>query len=204
MSSLLALLALSFPAPTVAAVEPAPAPLEPALAPLAPLADDMPEMEYTYIEANYLWTDSDAADESVGGAEFIGSLELPLNFFLQGAYTIQEDNVDVETYRLGAGWHFGLIPRLDVYGLVSYVHAELDGSASDFSSDGVAADLGARFLLTDSLEINGAIKWVDVENEQTGISLGARFYITDSISLGGRVDVLEDDESYGAGLRLEL
>lgn len=202
MSSLLALLALSFPAPTVAAAEPALAPAP--LAALAPLAGDMPEMEYTYVEANYLWTDSDAADESVGGAEFIGSLELPLNFFLQGAYTIQDDNVDLETYRLGAGWHFGLIPRLDVYGLVSYVHAEIDGSTADFSSDGVAADLGARFLLTDSFEINGALKWLDVENEQSGVSLGARFYITDSISLGGRVDLLEDDESYGAGLRLEL
>src|SRR5690349_17806282 len=48
------------------------------LRPVAPVvSDDLPSMEYTYVEANYIVTDSHDLDETLKGVELTGSLELP-------------------------------------------------------------------------------------------------------------------------------
>lgn len=196
MTALLPLLALSVPAPLLHEAPPV------ALLSVAvpALADDMPEMEYTYAELNYIWTDSDDFDEELGGFEAVGSLELPLNFFLQAAFTSQSDDTDVETLRVGAGWHIGLIARLDAYGILSYVDTEVD----DDGEDGIAGELGVRFLLTPKFELNAAAKWLDVEEDDYGVAAGARFYLIDMLSLGGRVESFDDDLTFALGLRVEL
>jgi len=167
-------------------------------------ADDFPELEYTFIEANYTIRDSDDADDKLDGWNLTGSLELPLNFFLQGTVSDWSGDADVQEYRIGAGWHFGLIPRLDAYGILSYNHLEYDDSTGDFSDDGTAAELGLRFMLTRSLEANGRFLWVDADGSDSGAGLGARYYITDFLSAGANYDVIGDDELIAAGLRFEF
>ncbi|MBI5364724.1 MAG: outer membrane beta-barrel protein [Planctomycetes bacterium] len=167
-------------------------------------SDDVPEMEYTYVEANFLWTDSDDIDETLTGGEFTGSLELPLNFFAQLTLSRQSDDADLDTFRLGAGYHLPLGSRFDAYGLLSLAHLEVDGTANDFDDDGLAAEIGVRLLLTPKLEVNGKVEWADVGDENYGVGIGARYYLMDSISLGGRVEAVDGDESIALGLRLEL
>jgi hypothetical protein len=202
MPALLPLLTLIVPAPILDAPSPeAPSlPLVAAGVAVPALDDDVPEMEYTYAELNYLWTDSDDLDEELGGVELTGSLELPLNFFGQVAWTNQSDDTDVETVRIGAGWHFGLGTRLDAYGMLSYLDAEVD----DESEDGIAGELGARWLITESLEVNAAAKWADVEEDDYGIAAGARYYLIDILSVGGRVEQFDDDLTFAVGVRVEI
>jgi hypothetical protein len=197
MSALLALFASSFP--TLLAPEPSPL-----FTTLAPIADG-PELEYTYVEANYIWTDLDVGDEKLDGAELIGSLELPANFFGQVTASTQSDETDVEVYRIGAGWHFGLIPRLDLFAIVSYLHVEADNASFDSKEDGVQGDLGVRFLLTDRIELNGKMIWQDIDDEDdVGFGLGARFYLIDRLSLGARMESLDEDETFAVGLRFDF
>lgn len=207
MLSLLASLALSAPVYSIVATDPALVRPEPALGPAALTfapSDDMPEMEYTYIEANALWTDSDAADETLGGVELIGSLELPMNFFAQVTVAHQDNSADLDTFRLGAGYHLPLTSRFDAYGILSFAHAELDGTGIDSKDDGLAGELGLRMLLTPKIELNGRATWVDLGDSDYGVGFGARYYLTDSISLGGRIETLDSDESFAAGLRIEF
>lgn len=172
--------------------------------PAVPLATEYPELEYTYIEANYIWTDSDDLDDTLDGWEATGSLELPLNFFLQASVSDQSADADVSTYRIGAGWHFGFTSLLDAYGILSFAHVEVDNSPSDFSDDGMAGELGLRFMLTRKLELNGRGQWVDIEDSEAGYGVGARWYITESLSLGANIDEIDNDEVVSAGVRLEF
>ncbi len=200
MIALLPLLALADPSSMVP--ETYSAPTYPTLA-LAP-ARDVPEMEYTYIELNYIWTDNEEVDETLDGGELTGSLELPLNFFAQLTVSRQSDDADLDTYRIGAGYHLPIGSRLDAFGIVSYAHAEVDGSSNDFDDSGTAGELGLRFLLRPKLELNGSAEWVDVEEDDFGIGVGARFYLIDRFSLGGRVESLDDDLTFAVGARFEL
>jgi hypothetical protein len=202
MPALLPLLTLTVPAPIVAAPPPETQvlPLVTAAVAVPALDDDVPEMEYTYAELNYLWTDSDDLDEELGGVELTGSLELPLNFFGQVAWTNQSDDSDVETLRIGAGWHFGLGTRLDAYGMLSYLDAEVE----DDDEDGIAGELGVRWLMSPNFEVNAAAKWADVEEDDYGIAAGARYYLIDILSVGGRVESFDDDLTFAVGVRVEI
>ena len=42
--------------------------------------DGASELSFSYVELNYMITDSDQADDTLGGLELLGSLELPLSY----------------------------------------------------------------------------------------------------------------------------
>jgi opacity protein-like surface antigen len=132
------------------------------------------------------------------------ALELPLNLFGQVTVTRQSaGGTDVDTYRIGAGYHLGLGSRIDAYGILSYVHAEVD-VGSNIKDDGAAAELGLRFLLLPNLEVNGAAKWIDVNEDDYGVALGARWYLMDRLSFGGRYEMIDNDDTVALGARFEF
>jgi hypothetical protein len=215
MTLLLSLLAATLPSQPVNAYEPIAAePLsllgafvEPApLASYAPLdgPDEFPELEYTYIEANYLTTDSELADDTLDGWEITGSLELPLNFFLQGTAQEQSGDADITKYRIGAGWHFGFLKRFDAYGIISYESFEIEDSGDDFDDDSAAGELGLRVLITKRIEVNGRGLWSDNGEGDPFFGLGARFYFLESLSAGARFDTDGNDDLISLGLRFEI
>jgi hypothetical protein len=165
---------------------------------------DFPPLEYTYVEASYVRLDSDSLNDTFDGWDLTGSFELPMNFFLQATVRQQSANADVDMYRIGAGWHFGLIPRLDAYGILSYQSVDVSGSASNFNDDGAAAELGLRFSITRKIELNGRFQWADIQDSDAGGGLGARFYVTERLSVGANYDKFGSDSLATAGLRFEL
>lgn len=173
-------------------------------APVLVEVEDFPPMEYTYVEASFVWTDNDLLDDQLDGWDLTGSFELPMNFFVQATVRQQSKDADLNQYRIGAGWHFGLIPRLDAYGILSYQDVELDGSGSDYSDSGAGAELGLRFALLKKLELSGRLQWTDLENSDSGGGLGARWYLTERFSLGANYDRAGSDDTLTAGLRFEL
>jgi len=178
--------------------------LRPVPAPALVEVDEFPKMEYTYVEASYVYLDSDQLNDKFDGWDLTGSFELPMNFFLQASVRQQSADADFDQYKIGAGWHFGLIPRLDAYGILSYQDVEVSGSGSDFSDAGVGAELGLRFSLLKKLELNGRYQWSDLENSDSSGGLGARWYLTERFSIGANFDRAGDDDLISAGLRFEL
>jgi hypothetical protein len=198
---MLALLLSVLPAQPAPALEPLPL-VRPA--PALVEVDEFPKMEYTYIEASYVYLDSDQLNDKLDGWDLTGSLELPMNFFLQASVRQQSADADFDQYKIGAGWHFGLIPRLDAYGILSYQDVEVSGSGSDYSDTGAGAEVGLRFSLLKKLELNGRMQWSDLENSDTSGGLGARWYLTERFSLGVNIDHAGNDDLVSAGLRFEL
>lgn len=167
---------------------------------MVPLAE-MPELEYTYVELSYVSVDSDLVDDTLDGWDLTGSLELPMNFFVQGTATEQSGDSDVTRYRVGAGWHMGFTSRLDAYGILSYEYLDVSGADSD---DGVSGELGLRVMLTPKIEVNARGLWVDVEDSDGGGGVGGRFYFTDFLSVGARFDSVGGEDTIAAGLRFEI
>jgi hypothetical protein len=187
--------------------QPAPEPLPAVLlssAPAVAAPEDFPELEYTYAEASYVSLDSDALNETLDGWDLTGSFELPMNFFLQGSARKFSGDTDLTQYRLGAGWHFGLLGRLDAYGILSYQHVEVDSPGGDSNEDAAAAELGLRFSLMRNLELNARGQWADMGDRDVGYGAGARFYMTERFSIGAYYDQLGDDQLLTAGVRVEL
>ena len=216
MTLLLHLLVATLPTQPLYAIEPAateplaafgarsePSPFL-AYSPIARAPEDFPEMEYTYIEANYVFTDSKIADDTIDGYELTGSFELPLNIFLQASASQQSGDADLTRYRAGVGWHFGFLSRFDAYGILSYETLELEDSGADFDDESAAAEVGLRVLLTRSIEVNGRSQWSDNGDGDPSLGLGARFYFSGFLSVGARFDTTGDEDTGSIGLRFEI
>jgi len=216
MTLLLNLLVATLPTQPLYAIEPVAteplaafgAPVEPnpflAYSPIARAPEDFPEMEYTFIEANYVWLDSKIADGNLDGYELTGSFELPLNIFLQATVSQLSGDSDLTRQRIGAGWHIGFTSRFDAYGILSYEKLELEDSGADFDDDSPAAEVGLRVLITRGFEVNGRSQWSDNGAGDASLGLGARFYFSENLSIGARFDSTGDEDTGSIGLRFEI
>lgn len=166
-------------------------------------SDNPSGFSYTFVEANYVMYEPDGSNESLDGFEFKASLEIILNIFLQGSYSVLSDDSDLDLYRIGAGWHLPIGETLDLYGILSFASAELDG-VTDVDEDGLAANVGARFWLTDKFELNGEVEWLDLDESDMGVGAGVRWYLMERISLGLGVETLDSDETYTVGARFSF
>ncbi len=166
-------------------------------------SDNPSGFSYTFVEANYVMYEPDGFDESLDGFEFKASLEIFLNIFLQGSYSVLSDDSDLDLYRIGAGWHLPIGETLDLYGILSFASAELDG-VTDVDEDGLAANVGARFWLTDKFELNGEVEWLDLDESDMGVGAGVRWYLMERISLGLNIETLDSDETYTVGARFSF
>ena len=201
MIAALALVALSTPVEPASTLE-LPA-YEPLTAP-APLLGGGGPFSWTFVEANYLWQDVDAIDDSVDGWELRASLEIFFNIFLQGTYSQLSGDADLDTGTLGAGIHFPIGETFDVFGILSWATAEVDGSGFDSDEDGLMGEIGGRFRLGERIELNGEVIWADIDESDTGFDIGARFYILDPLSVGANMTVFDEDESFALGARWQF
>ena len=173
----------------------------PAIAPsTAPLLEKDP-FGYTYVQLDYVYSDLDDVPGSQNGYDLIGSLGLIAGLYVQGNYSHGEGKADVETFRLGAGYHLPLFDKLDVFGLISYQHDYLKLNGSSGTGDGYELDIGARFMLTDSLEVNGQGEWNHVDDDNFGVAAGARYYFAGPLSIGAGVESIDSDFRFNAGAR---
>jgi hypothetical protein len=175
-------------------------PVEPA----APLLIGGSKFSYTYVELDYLYTDLDGVSGHLDGYNFVGSLNLPLGFFVQGTYANSPGNFELETYRLGAGYHLSLIDKLDLYGLVSYEHDTGKTGGSSSTADGMELDAGARFMLGERFEVNGQLEWNNVDEDVFGGLIGARFYIISPLSVGVSGEWINDNVRLTVGGRFQF
>jgi opacity protein-like surface antigen len=163
---------------------------------------DRPGFSYTYVELNYTRFDPDSANEHLDGLELTGSLGLPLGFFVQATDAQLNGDVDLNQYRVGAGWHFALGSTIDAYGLLSYSGQNFNNGVPD--EDGIIGDLGVKFAVTPKIELNGYGEWADVSKSAAGLGLGVRYFLTERLSLGLRGLFIDTGDEWAAGLRFQF
>jgi hypothetical protein len=169
-----------------------------------------PQFEYTYVEIGY-----DETEFEVGGAGEIdgdgltisGSFELNNEWHVFASYG-QADldfGFDLDTLAVGAGYVYPLKDGIDLYGRVLYIDMEVDGPGSQGGDDdGLGLQFRIRGRVSDELELEGGIQYVDVADSDTSLQAGARYYFSDSFSAGIGLTFGGDADAIGINARFEF
>jgi len=132
------------------------------------------EFDYTYLEAGYQRFNPDNFSEDADGLGIRGSAGLSRNLNITGEWSrvdFNNSSADLETWAVGLGLHAPINPQVDVVGNISYIEntVDLGGGLGGFAIDdnGYRADVGLRGQITPAFELDGGIRYVDIEDNNT-------------------------------------
>ena len=119
-------------------------------------------LSYNFIEGAYarVELDDDIVDVDGDGFGIGGSFEINENFFGFAGYSSAEFDFGVDLNQLdaGIGYHTGISANTDFVATLAYVRAEVDaGLFGSVDEDGWGASIGLRSMVSDRVELNGAI-----------------------------------------------
>ena len=139
------------------------------------------DLSYRYAGAALYTGDVYGADGD--GIGLYGSFPINDAFFVRVDYRHLEASdspAELDTIELGAGYRYPLSEKADLIAGIAYVA----GENNQGDDDGFGLRVGARFLLTDKVELNGTLDYVSLEDDDTIITLGGRYSFTEMFSLG--------------------
>jgi len=166
---------------------------------------------YDFIKAGYVQADiEDAGDFEPSGFEIQGYKSINDSIYLTGRYTqLSDDIFDVDTdldyISAGLGYRYALTANTDFFGEVTYeyVDIELDAefASADEDDNGYGVTVGIRSMLTDQFEMRGAIRYIDIEEDETAFEVGADYFFTPQFSLGATYVIADDVDVMGVSAR---
>jgi hypothetical protein len=167
-------------------------------------------LNYTYLEGGYVSSSFDNPGDDVDGdgVAVDGSLAVTDRLFLLGEYSNQDldSNLDLDKLELGLGGHMPLADGLDVVGTVSYVYTNVDFGPGDADDDAIGLGVGLRGRLTDRFEMQGGVKYADIEllSDDILFSVDGRYYFTPQLALGAGAEAGDDMSVWNVGVRYEF
>lgn len=166
-----------------------------------------PQFEYTYVEIGYDETEFEvggAGDIDGDGLTVSGSFELNSEWHVFASYG-QADldfGFDLDTLAIGAGYVFPLQSDIDLYGRVLYIDMEVDGPGPlNADDDGLGLQFRVRGRVSEELELEGGIQYVDVADSDTSLQAAARYHFSDSFSAGIALTFGGDVDGIGINAR---
>lgn len=166
------------------------------------------DFSYSYLEAGYARTKlSDVSSHSnLGYIE--GSFGFLDHFRIYGSYLREDasfDSATLDSWVLGGGVHFGVMPKLDLVGDIAWIfnHINSDNLFTGDNENGVSLYAGARWMvlpdLMGGLEADGGLRYSDVNSlasnkAGTALELGGRLHFSRLLSLGLTYDYRESDQ----------
>jgi len=179
------------------------------LAPTALLAQETgPDMSYSAFDISYLLDVELDGGADGDGFEIGGSYELTDKFYVFGEWqdTSLDFGIDGEQLELGGGFHTPLSNTVDFVATLSYINAEFENNFGSADDDGLALGGGVRARLSDSFELNGAVRFVDFDESgnDTGFTVGGRWYFADNMAITAQADFFDEVDVLGIGFRAEF
>jgi opacity protein-like surface antigen len=161
------------------------------------------QFNYSYVEISYDETEIGANIDG-DGLTLSGSFEIndEWHAFASFGNADYDFGFDVDTWALGAGYVFPLQDDIDLYGRVLYIDTEADGpGGGGGDDDGLGLQFRIRALVTDELELEGGIQYVDVGDNDTSLQAGARYYFSEQLSAGVGLTFGGDTDGIGINAR---
>jgi hypothetical protein len=94
---------------------------------------------------------------------------------------------------------------IDLYGRVLYIDSEVDGPGPlDADDDGLGLQFRVRGRVSDELELEGGIQYVDVADSDTSFQASARYYFSDTFSAGIGLTFGGDADGLGINARFDF
>ena len=154
---------------------------------------------WNYVELGYVKADIDGAgDFDPDGFGVKGVKLLNENVYLTGTYSrISDDaygfDIDIDMASMGLGYRYGLNATTDIFGEVTYEYVELSEGSVDEDENGYGLAVGVRSMVTNNIELSGAIRYIDIDDEDdTEFEVGANYYFTPNFALGASYALADD------------
>jgi hypothetical protein len=172
---------------------------------LLPLGAAAQDLDYTFVELSYLDSELDAGFVDIGGdgLGISGSLSVSDSVFLFANYATQDYKfgIDATSYDLGAGMRWGLKQGLDLVGEAAWVKTEVKFGGMKADDDGFGLGLGLRGRVNNALELQGGLRYVDMEDSDTFVALMGRWHFNNTWAAGLGLNFNDDVTSWSLGLR---
>ena len=99
-----------------------------------------------------------------------------------------------------------LTPNMDLIGTLRYVDVELDTGFGSADDDGFGLGVGLRGRVTDNIELEAGINYVDLDDggDDTSLAAGGRYYFTPAFAVGAGFEVGDDVTSWTVGVRARV
>lgn len=166
------------------------------------------EMNYNNLELSFVDIDLGGSGFNVNGDgfEFSGAYEFNDSLFLFGEWQDQnlDFGVDGRQLELGAGLVHGINDRLDFVGQLSYIDTELKAGNIKVGDDALALSGGIRAMVTDAVQLDAGIKYIDFDNSDTGLSFGGRYYFNPNMAISAAADFYDNADTLRLGFRWEF
>lgn len=165
---------------------------------------------YDFVKAGYVQADiEDAGDFEPTGFQIQGFKSLNENVYLTGRYgQLGEDvsgvDIDLDYVSAGVGYRYGLTQNTDFFGEVTYEYVNLDvelDSISGEDDNGYGITAGIRSMLSEQFELRGAIRYIDIEDDETAFEIGADYFFTPQLSFGATYVIADDVDLLGVSAR---
>ena len=167
--------------------------------PLAAFAAD--DLEYTYVEGDYV-----DLDHGINGPAVRGSLDLGNSgVYLTGQYAWLDggdglpDDVNLRAHELGAGYHHRVGKQTDLIGELGYRKAEAHGA----SAEGARASIGVRSAVGTRGELFAKGNYydgADYRGDATA-TVGGQLKFSDTWGVTAEVEAGNGDRTMLAGVR---
>ncbi len=158
-------------------------------------------VSYNYVQGGYVATDADGGDADGYGID--GSVAIHDNFHIFGGYNRQETddfNIDVDQWKLGVGYNYGINDKVDLVTRVAYQKLDVE-NAIDF--DGYSAEVGVRGAIGEKFEGYAFAGYEDYEEFDGDFygRLGATVKFNQNWGLNGDVKFADGDTEWFVGPR---
>ncbi len=176
----------------------------PVLAPQnRPLPPETPaQLGWSFVEANYLVRDVDAADDDGKGFGARGAWEFGDGLFVHGAAERLSSGLGIDRYEAGLGHHVALRDDIDAFVKASWVAIEVDDAGpANFDENGWRVEGGLRMLFETSIEFELRGGYQDVADDGLLFGGDLRWWLMPNIAASVGYERVVDDDVWMLSLR---
>jgi len=156
---------------------------------------------YNYVELGYAAITDFEVD---GGVVVSGSYDIKTNINLIGEAFVSTSsdsgNVDIDSYRLGVGYHMPLSHQSDVLAEIGLFNVSAEASSRGITvnrdDSGYQFSAGIRHKLSEKVELQGRINYKNSDDiSERNYVAGARYYFKPNLSVSADFNTGADDGS---------
>ena len=170
-----------------------------------PLASHAEDMNYSFVDLDWIQTDIDGVSSSADGFALRGSVGFAEQFFAFAEYSNQSvSGGDVDQIAVGLGGHYGLSDNLDLVGRAGWLNVDASGSGSGFDDDGYLLSAGLRGKVGTSVELEASVIYTDLggsNGDDTAFAVAGRYYFTENFAVGAEYQEGSDSSTILLGGR---
>lgn len=171
----------------------------------APFAASAAEgLSYNYVQGGYIATNNNDSVPDADGWGLNGSVAVGQSFNILGGYNTQEidnTNFNVDEWKLGVGYHYGLTDKTDLVTSVAYQKLNPDIGSN---LNGYSAEVGVRGAIAPKFEGYAMAGYEDYKKLDGNFygRLGANVKFNDTWGLNGDVKFADGDAQWFIGPRV--